>query len=120
MNKKKILVVDDDATNRKFLNIVLSKKPNIEIIEAENGSEALSKLNDDISLILLDIYMPVMDGIKFMQTLKMENPQYANIPIIVLSTDDTKKNDALSWGARDFILKPVRPVILWEKISEYL
>ncbi len=120
IDNKKILIVDDDATNRKFLKIVLSKKPNIEIIEAENGSEALSKLNEDISLILLDIYMPVMDGIKFMQTLKMQNPNYANIPIIVLSTDDTKKQDAISWGARDFILKPVRPVNLWEKISKYI
>ena len=120
MNKKKILIIDDDATNRKYLSIVLSKKPNIEIIEAENGSEALSKINDDVALILLDIYMPVMDGIKFMQNLKMENPQYANIPIIVLSTDDTKKQDALSWGAKEFMIKPVNPVNLWEKISQYI
>lgn len=119
MNKKKILIVDDDPTNRKFLNIVLSKKENIEVIEAENGSDALSKLEPDISLILLDIYMPIMDGIQFMQNLQM-NKQYSNIPVIVLSTDDTKKQEALSWGAKDFIIKPVNPVSLWEKISKYI
>ena len=120
MNKKKILIVDDDATNRKFLNIVLSKKEDIEIIEAENGSDALNKLTPDISLILLDIYMPIMDGIQFMKNLQMNNHQYSNIPIVVLSTDDTKKQEALSWGAKEFIIKPVNPINLWERISKYL
>ena len=120
MNKKKVLIVDDDPTNRKFLNIVLSKKNNIEVIEAENGSDALNKLTSDISLILLDIYMPIMDGIQFMQNLQMKNSILSHIPIIVLSTDDTKKQEALSWGAKEFIIKPVNPVTLWEKISPYL
>ena len=120
MTNKKILIVDDDATNRKFLKIVLSKKPNIEIIEAENGSDALNKLTNDVAVILLDIYMPVMDGIKFLQNLRMEKPELANIPVIVLSTDDTKKQEALSWGAVDFFVKPVNPINLWEKVSKYL
>ena len=120
LNKpKKILVVDDDNTNRKLVNVILKKK-NIEIIEAENGSNAINKLTPDISLILLDIYMPIMDGIQFMQNIRLKNPQFSSIPIIVLSTDDTKKQKALSLGAKDFITKPVNPVNLWEKISKYL
>ena len=117
---KKILVVDDDATNRKFLNIVLSKKPGIEVEEAENGVDALNKLSPDVKVVLLDIYMPVMNGIQFLQRLRTSTPEYSNIPVIVLSTDDTKKNEALSWGATDFLAKPVNPVNLWEKISKYL
>ncbi len=120
MKKKKILVVDDDPTNRKFLHIVLSKKSNIEVIEAENGSVALGKLSDDISVILLDIFMPIMDGIKFLQNIKMEKPEFSNIPVIVLSTDDTKKQEALSWGATDFMTKPINSVDLWKKISKYI
>ena len=116
---KKVLVVDDDATNRKFLNIVLKKK-NIEVIEAENGSDALNKLSPDISIVLLDIFMPVMNGIEFMKNLRTTKPELANIPVIVLSTDDTKKQEALSWGATDFITKPVNPVNLLDKISKYL
>lgn len=117
---KKILVVDDDVTNRKFLKIVLSKKPGIEIVEAENGSEALNKLTEDTAIVLLDIYMPVMDGITFLQRLKSEKPELSHIPVIVLSTDDTKRNEAISWGATDFAMKPVNPVNLWEKISKHI
>jgi len=118
--KKKILIIDDDATNRKLLNIILSKKQNIEIIEAIDGSDALSKLKEDISLILLDIYMPVINGIDFLKIIKTEKPEFSNIPIVVLSTDDTKKQEAMSWGADGFITKPVNPVNLWETISKYL
>jgi len=117
---KKILIVDDDATNRKLLSIVLSKKPEIKVIEAENGSDALNKLTPDVSVILLDIFMPVMNGIEFLKNIKMERPEFANIPVIILSTDDTKKEEALAWGAREFMVKPVNPVELWETISKYL
>ena len=64
--------------------------------------------------------MPVMNGIDFMKNLRMEKPEFANIPIIVLSTDDTKKQEVLSWGASDFIVKPVNPVALLDKVSKYL
>ena len=117
--KKKVLVVDDDATNRKFLNIVLKKK-NIEVIEAENGLDAFNKLSPDISVILLDIFMPIMNGIEFMKNLRTTKPELSNIPIIVLSTDDTKKQEAILWGATDFITKPVNPVYLLDKISKYV
>jgi len=119
MNKK-ILIVDDDATNRKLLSIVLSKKPGIEVVEASNGSEALNKLTSDTAVVLLDIFMPIMNGIEFLKNLKMEKPELANIPVIILSTDDTKKEEALTWGATEFIVKPVNPIELWEKISKYL
>jgi len=118
--KKKILIVDDDVTNRKLISIILSKKPNIDVVEASDGSDALSKLDKDVSLILLDIYMPVINGIDFLKILKTEKPEFSNIPIIVLSTDDTKKQESLSWGAIDFITKPVNPINLWETISKYL
>jgi len=116
---KKILIVDDDATNRKLLKTVLSKKEGIEVEEASNGVEALEKLSSDVKVVLLDIYMPVMDGIQFLQRLKTQ-PELSNIPIIVISTDDEKKNEALSWGATDFLVKPVNSIELWEKISKYL
>ena len=116
MNKK-ILIVDDDATNRKLLSIVLSKKPGIEVVEASNGSEALNKLTSDTAVVLLDIFMPIMNGIEFLKNLKMEKPELANIPVIILSTDDTKKEEALTWGATEFIVKPVNPDKLIESIN---
>jgi len=119
MSTKKVLLVDDDTTNRKYLNILLKKK-NISVIEAENGSDAFNKLSPDITIILLDIFMPVMNGIEFMKKLRMEKPEFTNIPIIVLSTDDTQKQEVFSWGAKDFITKPVNPVDFLDKISKYI
>ena len=118
MNKT-ILVVDDDPINRKLIVKILEKK-SFNTIEANNGLEALNEINNkNIDLILLDIVMPVMNGIEFLKQIKA-NPSFINIPIIVLTTDDTKKTEALSLGANDIIIKPVSPVTLLEKVSNYI
>ncbi len=115
---KNILVVDDDAINRKLLTAVLKNK-GYNIIEANNGVEALSAVeSNNIDLILLDVLMPVMNGIEFLQNIKAK-PQYMNIPIIVLTTDDTKKSEVINLGANDFITKPINPTLLLEKLSEF-
>lgn len=115
---KNILVVDDDAINRKLLTAVLKNK-GYNIIEANNGVEALSAIeSNNIDLILLDVLMPVMNGIEFLQNIKAK-PQYMNIPIIVLTTDDTKKSEVINLGANDFITKPINPTLLLEKLSEF-
>jgi len=120
MKKKKILIVDDDTTNRKLLQTILSVKGGYEVIEAENGVEALEKLTPDVSIVLLDLIMPVMDGISFLQRFKIEKPDCANIPVLVLTTDDTKKKEALDAGAREVIIKPINPIEILEKISNYV
>jgi len=117
---RKILVVDDDPTNRKLIVTILSKK-GFEAIEAGNGVEAFNVLanNPDIDIILLDIIMPVMDGITFLKEIK-SRPDYINLPIIILTTDDSRKTEALALGANDVIIKPIRPVMLIEKLQNYL
>ena len=119
MNKT-ILVVDDDPINRKLIVKILEKKA-FNTIEANNGLEALNEVNNNknIDLILLDILMPVMNGIEFLKQIKA-NPSLINIPIIVLTTDDTKKTEVLSLGADDIIIKPLSPIALLEKISNYI
>jgi len=117
----KVLVVDDDFINRKLLHTLLKKNPTVtDIIEAENGSDALDKMkkNPDINLILLDIMMPIVDGIEFLKIfrLDMEN---AHIPVIVLSTDDTRKTEVFDNGANDFIRKPVKEEMLSAKIAQW-
>jgi two-component system chemotaxis response regulator CheY/putative two-component system response regulator len=119
MVKKRILVVDDDPINRKLIVKILSKK-DFESIEAGNGVEAFSVLtNNDIDIILLDVVMPVMNGIEFLKEIKTK-PKYMNLPIIILTTDDGKKVEALSLGANDVIIKPVSPVTLLETIEKYI
>jgi putative two-component system response regulator len=117
----KVLVVDDDFINRKLLQTLLKKNPNVsDIIEAENGSDALDKMkkNPSIDLILLDIMMPIVDGIEFLKIFRLDMAN-AHIPVIVLSTDDTRKTEVFENGANDFLRKPVKEEMLNAKIAQW-
>jgi two-component system chemotaxis response regulator CheY/putative two-component system response regulator len=116
---KKVLIVDDDQTNRKLIVTILSKQ-GFESLEASNGVEAFSVLeNNDVDIILLDIVMPVMNGLEFLQKIKTM-PKFLKLPIIILTTDDSKKTEALALGADDVLIKPISPVTLAEKLNSIL
>jgi len=122
MSQIKVLAVDDDIINLKLLKSILLKLPNIaEVVEAKNGTDALSILNtqDDINLILLDIIMPVMGGIEMLKVVRADQ-KLRNIPVIVLTTDETKRTEALDCGANDFVMKPVRKEQVEEKINRLI
>ncbi len=106
----KVLVVDDDFINRKLIQALLKRHPDLisQVVEAENGSDALQAVreNPDIDLILLDILMPVLDGKEFLKIFRSD-PENSKIPVIVLSTDDTQKSTVFDLGAEDFIIKPI-------------
>ena len=115
----KILVVDDDMINRKLLQMMLKKNPTIsEIIEVKNGAEALDLVDkvSDVDLILLDIMMPILDGIGFLKIFRA-NMKCAHIPVIVLSTDDSRKVEVFDNGANDFLRKPFKEEDLFTKIK---
>ena len=116
----KVLLVDDDFINRKLLQTLLNKNPNVTtIVEAENGSDALDKLKkEDIQLILLDIMMPVVDGVEFLKIFRSDMKN-AHIPVIVLSTDDTRKTEVFDNGANDFLRKPIKEDQLNEKLEQW-
>mgnify|MGYP000303663430 FL=1 len=117
----KVLVVDDDFINRKLIQTLLKKNPKVtEIVEAENGSDALDKMKKDpsINLILLDIMMPVVDGIEFLKIFRSDMSN-AHVPVVVLSTDDTRKTEVYDNGANDFLRKPVIQDALYEKIDQW-
>ena len=83
INKPKILVVDDAVTNRMIMERILIDE--YSVISAKDGKQAFDILmSDDISLVLLDLVMPVMDGFALMDKIK-ENPKICKIPIIVIS-----------------------------------
>jgi putative two-component system response regulator len=105
-----VLAVDDDIINLKLLKSMLMKSGHVkEVIEAKNGSDAIGELKarDDIDLILLDIIMPVMGGIEMLKVVRADE-NLRQLPIIVLTTDETKKSDALEYGANGFLMKPIR------------
>jgi len=118
----KILIVDDDFINRKLLQALLKKYPDVvrDTVEAENGSEALAALKDDsgINLVLLDIIMPVLDGKEFLKIFRSDGTN-SNIPVLVLTTDDTQKSAIFDLGADDFLLKPINENELLQKIRKW-
>ena len=104
--KRQVLVVDDELINREILRAVL--QDSYELLFAENGREALSIMRenkDTLSVVLLDLMMPVMSGMEMLQAAK-QDADIAPIPIIVISADQNAEVDCLTAGASDFIPKP--------------
>ena len=114
-----VLAVDDDMINLKLLKSMLNKSGFVkEVIEAKNGSDAIGELKsrDDIDLILLDIIMPIMGGLEMLKVVRADS-NLNQLPILVLTTDETKKGEALELGANGFLMKPIRSEDLKEKIA---
>ncbi len=117
----KILIVDDSQLIHSMYRLVLNRYKNVKIVDAMNGLEALDILSreNDFSLILLDINMPVMNGLQFMEKIKAEN-LYKYIPIIVISTEGKEEDTlrALRLGATGYVTKPFKPHMLYELIEK--
>ena len=103
---KLVLVVDDQEINRDSLGFIL--EDDYEVLYADNGKEALEQMlshADDMSLVLLDLMMPVMDGFEVMELVRKDE-RLCHIPIIVLTAEKSAELRALQMGAADFITKP--------------
>jgi len=101
-----VLVVDDQEINRDALGVILEDQ--YDVVYAENGQEALQVMRerlDDLSIVLLDLMMPVMNGFQVMEAVRSDE-QLRQIPIIVLTAEKSAELKALQMGAADFITKP--------------
>ncbi len=117
---KKILVVDDSALIHQMYRLVMNRY-NCAIVDAMNGQEALDVLavQGDIELILLDLNMPVMNGLQFMEK-AAQLGIVRKIPIIVISTEGKEEDTirGLKLGARGYLKKPFHPAGLHELIEK--
>ena len=114
-----ILICDDDADIRSALKIYLSNEE-YNILEAENGKQALDMIEkEEIHLLLMDIMMPVLDGIHALTMLRENNN---NIPVILLTakSQDTDKIHGLNAGADDYITKPFNPVEVIARVKSQI
>lgn len=110
-----ILVCDDDKEIVKAIEIYLTKE-NYNVLKAYNGEECLSVLRDNtIHLIILDIMMPVKDGIETIKKIREEKA----IPVIMLSakSEDEDKINGLNLGADDYVTKPFNPLELIARVN---
>ncbi len=104
---KKFLVVDDSASMRQLVSSTI-KDAGYEVLDAENGMDALSKLNNGkFDMVITDLNMPDMDGIELIKKLR-SLPDYRFIPIIMLTTEsqEAKKQEGKQAGASGWIIKP--------------
>lgn len=116
----KILLIDDSPFMRSMLKGLLSQIELTDFLEAGNGHEGLKILEkNSINLILLDLHMPVMDGITFLSVIK-NHPQTQHVPVIVVSSDTHTDliTEALNQGACSFINKPFRIENLKKALSK--
>ena len=110
--KPVMLIVDDVEINRVVLTQFFQEE--YLIIEAENGQEALNVIEKQpVSIMLMDLVMPVMDGFELLSILK-RNQRYAELPVIVMTahSDGDSEARAMEMGAADFITKPYHPIIV--------
>ncbi|MFU0828383.1 MAG: Stage 0 sporulation A-like protein [Lachnoclostridium sp.] len=119
MDRLKVLVVDDESRMRKLVKDFLSKK-NFEVMEAENGEQAVDIFfeNKDIDLIILDVMMPKMDGWQVCREIR----QYSKVPIIMLTAKSDEKDELLGFelGVDEYISKPFSPRILVARVEAIL
>lgn len=106
----KILVVEDSPTMRQLISFALKRLRDMAIVEAADGVEGLKKLNaDTFDLIITDINMPVMDGLKLISLIRRD-VKYRNIPIMIITTEGNAEDRerALTLGANAYITKPIQ------------
>jgi two-component system chemotaxis response regulator CheY len=123
MQQLRALVVDDSPTMRRSLVYALQRlegSGTISCVEAENGAEALGQLQQGpFDLVLTDINMPVMDGLKLISAIR-EQPAWRSLPIVVISTSLEDKISALSLGANAYLTKPIQSRAVLTAVSGLL
>ncbi len=119
MEQIKILVVDDESRMRKLVHDFLAKQ-GFTVLEAENGEEAVDIFFSDknISLIILDVMMPKMDGWQVCKEIR----QYSKVPIIMLTAKSDERDELLGFelGVDEYISKPFSPKILVARVEAIL
>ncbi len=119
MERLKILVVDDESRMRKLVKDFLTKS-NYEVIEAEDGAQAVDLFfeQNDIALIILDVMMPNMDGWQVCKEIR----EYSKVPIIMLTakSDERDELQGFELGVDEYISKPFSPKILVARVEAIL
>ncbi|MGF1922874.1 MAG: response regulator [Bacteroidia bacterium] len=122
-NNVRILLAEDNAINT-FLMVKVLKGWNVDVDVVENGEQAIAKIREnEYNLVIMDTYMPVMDGLEAIKLIRSEIvPNKKDIPIISFSAAimESDKQIALDAGADDILDKAFDPQLLHDKISRFV
>ena len=110
MAKYRVLIVEDSPTMRQLLVFALRRLRDVEIVEAQDGMDGLRKISSDhYDIALIDINMPVMDGLKLISLIRGDEA-LKEIPIVVITTEGANedRDRALKLGANEYLCKPIQ------------
>ena len=116
------LVVEDSPTMRQLIVFALSRIRGLTVVEADDGVDALKKLaGGKFDIILTDINMPVMDGLKLVKRVRSDEV-LKDIPIVIITTEGAEEDRqrALALGANAYITKPIQAPQVIAKVKELL
>ncbi len=122
MTGYKVLVVEDSPTMRQLIVFALKRIRGFQIVEANDGVDGLKKLSaQKFDLILTDINMPIMDGLKLVSMVR-NDPNYKETPIIVITTEGATEDRerALALGANEYITKPIQTMKILETVRKLM
>lgn len=122
MSEHSFLVVEDSPTMRQLITFALKRIPGSKVVEANDGIDALKKLSQNkVDLILTDINMPIMDGLKLVSMVR-NDPAFKNIPIIIITTEGAEEDRkrGLALGANAYIAKPIQTQDLLNVVNQIM
>jgi len=122
MTGYKVLVVEDSPTMRQLIVFALKRIRGFQIVEANDGVDGLKKLSaQKFDLIVTDINMPIMDGLKLVSMVR-NDPNYKETPIIVITTEGASEDRerALALGANEYITKPIQTMKILETVKKLM
>ena len=122
MASTSFLIVEDSPTMRQLIRFALNRIPGASVVEASDGVDGLKKLaSNEVDLILTDINMPIMDGLKLVSLVR-SNEAYSDVPIVIITTEGAKedKERAMALGANAYITKPIQSTALLTTVKELL
>ena len=110
MRRYRILIVEDSPTMRQLLAFALKRLKHTDVVEAQDGMDGLRKVTSDhFDLALVDINMPIMDGLKLISLIRGEET-LQQMPIVVITTEGAEEDRqrALALGANEYLTKPIQ------------
>ena len=117
----RVLLVEDNLVNRQVVRALL-RPLNVDVIEAENGAEALARLTEArFDLVLMDLHMPVMDGLAATRAIRRSQAAWARVPVVALTAAASAEDRAASLeaGMNGFLPKPVKGAMLADAIARF-
>ncbi len=124
MGSRKILVVEDSPTMSQLLTFILKKLKDVEVVAVHDGVNGLKKISEGkYDLILTDINMPLMDGLKFISLVRGDKSNTnKDIPIVIITTEGEEevRSEGMALGANSYITKPVKAGEVFDTVSSLL